>query len=342
MHIKTNIEHNMIQIIILAVCPLLMVVSSLTQALFFAVATTICFCVSAFVCGMFNKFFSRNIKIFVTAVLSSFIITIIDVILRQKPKFGLETNDDCFYAVLSTICLCLDVYFIDSNSVIKLHMFKTIITCGIFSGILMLYALIVELLGSGSVFGGKIFNVGSSGAFFSSITFKLILLGIIAVAADYIYRWRQNKIYEKKIIAEKYVRKVRDEKLFQYEELRRKKLLTSQVEINTVKEDFIEKINQKDAENQSIQKDIDESLKKPENVIINQERKATKKKKGKLKVHIDVQRQEREKQSQQRAMEAAKAEREGIQPSDDKKKKKKKGKPKVEKLYGSKNGDKKN
>ena len=74
MHIKTNIEHNMVQIIVLAICPLILVVNTMTQGLFFIVSTILCFVLSSFLCGLLNKYFSRNVKIFVTAVLSSFII----------------------------------------------------------------------------------------------------------------------------------------------------------------------------------------------------------------------------------------------------------------------------
>ena len=340
MHIKTNIEHNMIQIIVLAVCPLLMVVNNLTQALFFAATTSICFIASAFVCGIFNRYFSRNIKVFVTAVLSSFIVAIIDYFLQQTPDFILQANQDCFYAVLATICISLDVYCIDSKSIIKLHMIKTFIDCGIFAGILGTLAALVEIFGNGTILGIHLFNI-SVGAFFQTITFKLILLGIITIVADSIYRARQKRLNERKITFEKYVRKIRDEKMFIYDDLRRKKLLTSKVEINNVNQDFVEEINQKNAENQSIEEDIQDSLdnveKEEEASKSNKSNKKNKKSKSKL--HIDVDRQEREKLSAKKAAERAKRERgELVDDSDKKGKKGKKGKAKVERVYGSNSG----
>ena len=291
MHIKTNIEHNMIQIIILAVCPLLMVVNNITQAIFFIFATGICFVASSFLCGMFNRYFSRNVKIFVSAVLSSFLIAILDFILKKEPKLGLESNSDCFYAVLSVICLCLDIYCIDSKSVVKLHMIKTGITTGIFAGILIVFGMVVEILGQGSFFGAKMME---GNVFFTSITFKLILLGVIAIVADYVYRTYQEKVNEKKMAYEKYVRKIRDEKYFQYDELRRKKLLTSKIEINNVKEDFIEVINQKTAEHESVEEDISNSLRKTELKKQPIETGKKKDKKSKLRHQVNVKVQEKE------------------------------------------------
>ena len=106
--------------------------------------------------------------------------------LKQEPKSGLEANKDCFYAVLSTICLSIDVYCINSKSAVKFHMFKTFIDCGIFAGFLMIFATIVEFFGFGSFFGIHIFNP-ATGEFFRSITFKLVLLGLITIIADSIY-----------------------------------------------------------------------------------------------------------------------------------------------------------
>ena len=335
MHIKTNIEHNMIQIIILAVCPLLLVVSSVAQALFFATAVSICFVISSFVCGMFNKYFSRNVKIFVTAIISSFIIAILDYFLKQEPILGLKSNNDCFYAVLATICLSIDVYCINSKSVIKLNLIKTLIDCGIFSAILGIFAVIVEFFGWGSFLGIKIYTP-AVGAFFKGITFKLILLGLITIVADSIYRFRQKRLVEKKIVYEKYVRKIRDEKMFLYDDLRRKKLLTSKVEINKVNQDFIDEINQKNAENQSIEKDIKESLDIDDDHGSNRPRKST----GKGKSKIDVERQEREKLSEKKAKERARAER-GEPVEEESHGKKGKGKASVERVFPKK-GDKKN
>ena len=341
MHIKTNIEHNMIQIIILAICPLLLVVNTVTQAVFFIFATGVCFIVSAFVCGLFNRYFSKNIKIFVTAVLSSFIIAILDFLLKKEPKFGLESNSDCFYAVLSVICLCLDIYCIDSKSIVKLHMIKTFITTGIFAGILLVYGMIIEILGYGSFFGGKIME---GNEFFASITFKFILLGILTVVADYIYRYYQTKANEKKMAYEKYVRKIRDEKLFQYDELRRKKLLTSKIEINNVKEDFIQIIEQKNAENESVEEDIKKSLKQSE-IKKPVENKKNKSKNKKVKNHINVKVQEKEKNSKSVNKEEKVDEGLNEKPKGKAKKSKKRGKAKVERIFGSNsnpNGDKKN
>ncbi len=341
MHIKTNIEQNMIQLIVIAVCPLILVVNTMVQGIFFSIATALCFSLSSIICGLLNKYFSRNVKVFITAVLSSFIIAIFNYMLKQEPKLGLQANKDCFYAVLSTICLSLDVYCINSKSVVKLHMIRTFFDCGIFAGVLIGFSTIVELFGSGSILGIHLFNP-SIGAFFQSITFKLILLGLITIALDSVYRFRQNRVTEKKILYEKYVRKIRDEKMFLYDDFRRKKLLTSKVEINNVNQEYVDEINQKNAENQSLEEDVKESLGDDVN-------RKSKTEKGKSKLHVDVDRQEREKLSAKKAKEKAMAERGELveEQKEDKKGKKKKGKDskssaKVEKVFGTKKGDKKN
>ena len=226
-------------------------------------------------------------------------------------------------------------------------MFKTFIDCGIFAGFLMIFATIVEFFGFGSFFGIHIFNP-ATGEFFRSITFKLVLLGLITIIADSIYRFRQKRVTEKKITYEKYVRRIRDEKMFIYDDFRRKKLLTSQVEIHKVNQDFVDELNQKDAENLSLEEHIKESTKDDEDSATKQD----KNKKTKTKLKINVERQEKEKLSAKKAKEKAMRERGEFVEEDEKGKKgKKKGKDKdknesntgakVERVFGKK-GDKKN
>ena len=54
------------------------------------------------------------------------------------------------------------------------------------------------------------------------------------------------------MIYQKYVRIIRNEKAFQYDKLRREKLLANQIEINRINKSDSEKIKQKVAENETI------------------------------------------------------------------------------------------
>ena len=139
MRVKSNSQQTVVQVVILAICPLLMVIDNLNQALFYILATCICFAVSAVVCKMFNKLFSKNMKVFVTAILSTFILTIVNYMLGKHTILGIETPTASYYAVLSTICLCLDAYFLDKKSERKLYFFKVIYDCVYFAVILMIF-----------------------------------------------------------------------------------------------------------------------------------------------------------------------------------------------------------
>lgn len=262
MHIKTNIEHNIIQVAVLAICPLLLVLNSVGQALFYILSTSVCFFISAMVCKFYSKQFSRNVKIFVTAVISTFVLTILNFALKKHTILGLETPEDSYYTVLSTICLCLDAYFIDNESETKNYLFTILFDCIVFGVLVLVFTIFVELFSNGSFFGLKIFGGYSGNAFFTGLPFKLILLGTLCVIADYGYRVYQEKKNEKKITLEKYVKKIRDEKYFQYDELRKKKLLVSKIEYKNVNEAQAEEINQKLAENQSLETEEDKEKQK--------------------------------------------------------------------------------
>ena len=126
MHIKSNIEHNVIQIVVLAICPLLMVINNLNQAFFYIISTSVCYFVSAIVCKIFSKYLDSSLKIFVTAVLSTFVMTFLNIVLKNHTIMSIETSDDIYFSVLATICICLDTYFVDKKSETKLYIFKVL------------------------------------------------------------------------------------------------------------------------------------------------------------------------------------------------------------------------
>ena len=257
MQVKSNIEQNIIQIIILAICPLIMVIDNLSQALFYALSTCICYVISAIICKVFNKYLSKNLKVFLTAIISTFVLTIFNYIIGKNKILGLETPTSSYYSVLATICLCLDVYFLDKKTDKKLFLFKLLYDCILFSVVLLVFAIFVELLGHGSLFLAPVSKNFKGNVFFTSLSFKFIFLGIINFILDTSYKARQAKAYEKKITLNKYVKRIRDEKFFQYDTLRRKKLLASKIVVNNVNEEKAEEIEQKLNENETIETEED-------------------------------------------------------------------------------------
>ncbi len=245
MHVRTNIEHNIIQVIIISLCPLLAVLSSCQDALLLSLLTFVCFFISAIVCSVFNKYMSRNVKIFITAILSTFIVTIFNYYLKENPVWIFEASDSNFLAVLSTICLCVDVYFIQTQAVSKNHFFTILANSALFIFIVMLYSIVCEILGYGTVFGEKLFENFSGSSFCLTITFKLLWLGLLGVSADAIYRIYFKHMEKRRVAYGKFIRKIRDEKKFQYDSLRRKKLLVSPVEINTIRADEAREIEER-------------------------------------------------------------------------------------------------
>ncbi len=277
MHVKTNIEHNIIQVAVLAICPLLLVVQTTTQALFYMIATSICFLISSIVCFVFSKFMSRNVKIFITAILSTFIITIVNLLLSKIKLWNLESSDYHFFAVLTTICLCIDVYFIETKAVVPHYLPKVFMDCVWFSLILFIYSFVLEFLSLGTVFGKAIPHYFGN-EFFGSLTFRLIWLGVLCIIVDALYRVYVRKNDKKKMTYQKYIKKIRDEKEFQYNELYRKRLLTSDVEIKKVAEEKLDEMNQKVSENLSPSIET-----KPVEEVEEEPAKEKKNKKGKIK-----------------------------------------------------------
>ncbi len=277
MHIRTNIELNMVHLAVLAVCPFMMVALTAKQTLLLVLSTAVCFFVSAFLCYALNKYLTRNIKIFVTAILSAFIITLLNFILKKFTILGFEASNLNFFAVLSTVVLCVDIFYIDTQAVVNNYLVRIVLLLASFAVISLVYAIIKEILGFGTLFETNINNF-SGIDFCKTATFGLLLLGIIAIIAEIIYRAISATLGDKKIAYQKFVKLIREEKEFQYDNLRRNKLLASEVQTNRVNDEVMDKIKEKINSNEV---GVIEEEKEEEEVVEETSKKKRKTKKNK-------------------------------------------------------------
>lgn len=282
MHIKTNIETSFIQIVVLALCPLLLMVNSCESALYYIVATAICFFCSVFICFVFNKFLSKTVKIFITAVFSTFVITIINFAIEKYGILGLSVSDANYFAVLSTIILCIDNVYLETKALVGKFFLRNLRTIVVFAVYVMVYAVLKEFLAFGTLFNKQIIKTYFGVEFFKTLAFDFILLGVICVIGEIINRAVSKKINQKNMLYEKYVKKIRNEKKFQYDELRRKKLLTTPIEVNKIDDEDAQAIKEKENENEAIEVVDGESEKSNEEQSKDKNKK--KKRRKKLKV----------------------------------------------------------
>ncbi len=251
MHIKSNIEHNVIDVVILAVCPLLLVLTSAKDAVYYICTTFVCLVLSSLVCLVFNKFLSKTMKVFITAVFSTFIVTITNYLIQTYGLLGLSATDDNYFAILSTIVMSIDIYYIDTKAAVNHYFVKVINSVFVFAIITILYSILKEFLSVGTVFGYKPF-VYAGYEFFNTIVFDLILMALICALSAAIYRSIVRKMQQKAMDYAKLLKQIKNERVFQYDSLRRQKLLTSEIEFKYVDNQELESIMEKDNQNQSL------------------------------------------------------------------------------------------
>lgn len=249
MHIRTNIELSYIQIVMLAICPLFMIVSTLEFALYFAVATVVCYLLSAFVCFVFNKYLSHSVKIFITAILSTFIITMLNFVIEEYAFLNLTVSNNYYFVVISTIVLSTDSAYVETKAAEENFFLKLLRTSFAFAVFLLMFGAIKEFLSFGTVYNKKLFAYAGFD-FFKTIVFDFLLLGIICAIAEMVYRIVAKKISDKQMMYAKFKRKIRNEKKYQYDVLRRNKLLASDVQKNVIGDDEAKEIIQKERENE--------------------------------------------------------------------------------------------
>ena len=262
MHLKTNIEMSFVHIAVLALCPLMFVMAHSNYAIYFIVATCICYLISALVCLVFNKFFSRSVKVFVTAILSVFIVTLLDFVIEKYELFGLHVHvhEEGFLSVIATTILSIDIIYINTKAVAKNYLYKVLRAMFVFALMGFVYSVFKEFLAYGTVFEKQLFGF-SGHAFCRTQVFNLLWMGIIAFVAEVIHKAIASKVTKKQIEYQKILKKIRNEKVFQYDNLRRQRLLANQIETNKIDGEKVEEINEKESANEVV--DMNEITDKP-------------------------------------------------------------------------------
>lgn len=250
MHIKTNIEHSSVQIIVLAICPLLLVVSSVNDAVLFVCGTVLCLLISQMFINLFNKYLTNNVKAMLTAIISALMVIVATILVKEKTDKVLP--DNFYFVIFSTTILNAEFIYFNNRALTKHYFFSILKNLLVFALITFIYAVIKEFLAFGTIYGKQLFAF-SGVKFFETMIFNLLLLATLCAAFDYFVR-KIDKAHEtKSMVYQKYVKIIRDEKTFQYDKLRREKLLGNEIEVNRVNKEDAEKIEQKISENEAIE-----------------------------------------------------------------------------------------
>lgn len=250
MHVKSNIEHNIIDVVVLAVCPLMLVLTDSMSAIYYICATAFCFFMSALICLMLNKFLNKTIKIFITLVLSTFLITLFNYFISEHGIFGLNSSNENYYAILSTIILSIDIYYIDAKAVVNHFFLRIINSIFMFAFVALVYVMFKEFLCFGTVFDWQPFEY-SGFSFFETITFNFILMASVCAIFDIVFRTINSFMQSRHMAYAKLLKQIRNERIFQYDNLRRKKLLASSVELKYIDSIEYEDIRNKENKNES-------------------------------------------------------------------------------------------
>ena len=250
MHIKTSIEHSPVQIIVLAICPLLFAMTTVNEAVFFLCGTVICLIISQLFLIIFNRYLTNDVKALLTAIISAMLVAVASIAVKEYTDKVLP--DNAYLIIFSTTILNAEfIYF--SSKALKRHYFLNILkNLIIFSAMVFVYAVFKEFLSLGTVCDKQLFKFDGF-SFCLTIIYDLLSIATLCALFDYTVRYIDKKRETKNMIYQKYVRIIRNEKAFQYDNLRREKLLANQIEVNRINKSDSEKIKQKEAENEAIE-----------------------------------------------------------------------------------------
>lgn len=263
MHIKTNIEHSTVQIIVLAFCPLLLVISSVNDALFFMSGTILCLLISQIVITLFNRYLSNNVKAMLTAIISALLVIVSTILVKDlTDKVLPETS---YFIIFSTVILNAEFIYFRSKAVMKYYFFSILRMIFIYVLLGFVYAVIKEFMAYGTLFKMGLPNfLGFE--FCRTIIFDLMLLASLCALFDYVVRVIDKARETQSMVYQKYVKIIRNEKTFQYDRLRREHLLTNEIEVNRLSKADAEKLKQKESENEAVES-VQEAVAEGEEIV---------------------------------------------------------------------------
>ena len=264
MHLKTNIEHSSVQIIVLAICPLLLAVSSINDALFFACGTILCLIISQLFLMIFNRYLTNDIKALLTAIISAMVVTVGGIAIKELTDKVLPDNS--YLIIFSATILNAEFIYFNNRAVKKFFFMNVLKNLIIFTLIMAVYATVKEFMAFGTIYEKQLFKFDGF-VFCETVIFDLLWLASLCVIFDYCVRHIDRKIETKRMVYQKYIRIIRNEKTFQYDKLRREKLLANEIEVNQIGKNESEKIKQKEAENEAIES-VEEVLSEEEVVDV--------------------------------------------------------------------------
>ena len=156
MHIKTNIEHSSVQIIVLAICPLLMVVSTINQAIFYMSGTILCLLVSQIFITIFNRFLNNNVKTMLTALISALIVTASMILVKEYTNNVMPETS--YFIIFSTVILNAEFVYFRNKAVMKHYFFSILKIIFIYALLGFVYVTIKEFTSFGTLFDYRLLN----------------------------------------------------------------------------------------------------------------------------------------------------------------------------------------
>lgn len=250
MHLKTNIEHSPVQLITLAMCPFLLMISSINDAIFMVSGTILCMFVSQVFIIIFNRYLNNDVKSLLTALISALIVTVLTIVIKEYTDKIVPNG--AYVIVFSTTILNAEFIYFNNKAMTRHYFFNLLKVLIIFALMMLVYSVVKEFMAFGSIYGKQLFKF-SGFEFCETIIFDLIWLATLCTISDFCVRYIDKKSELKNMVYQKYVRIIRTEKAFQYDKLRREKLLGNEIEVNRINKVDSEKIKQKEAENESIE-----------------------------------------------------------------------------------------
>jgi len=196
---------NPLYVVAVAMCCLCQYVNTLQQGLLFGLLTAVICLLCTNLVSLVEKIADKNLRAFLITMLTAVIIVILEYVFELLNwQILVDNMENLKWIVIAVAALSIVPTYFETRLTTKhyfVNMFFSIIS---FFVLIVVYSVIIEVLGSGTIFGIALFGNFSGFVFAEQLYFKLFLIAMLTIVSNFVYQAIEDRQMRFELLVEKY------------------------------------------------------------------------------------------------------------------------------------------
>ena len=196
---------NPLYVVAVAMCTICQYVNTLQQGLLFGLLTAVICLLCTNLVSLVEKIADKNLRAFLITMLTAVIIVILEYVFELLNWEILTENlDSIKWIIIAVTALSIVPTYFETRLTTRhyfINMFFSVIS---FFVLIVVYSVIIEVLGFGSIFGYALFGNFGGFVFAGQLYFKLFVIALLIILTNFIYQVVEDRKMRFDLLVEKY------------------------------------------------------------------------------------------------------------------------------------------